>query len=345
MVIGKEVYSEMARKGENIYKRKDGRWEGRYIVGRRENGQARYASIYGKSYLEVKEKLEKRKGDRLRSMPSCQLTVKIILDMWLSLRLTDDAEPEGGYYFNGEFWYRATGTEDDPVLLGSVTENGWTRPVTEFTMPAYAVTVGAVQAQRETMTLAFVPGASRSLPLEPWMQLQMFGSGHPLILYDDASGIETLDVNLDGTGDLLITHPDETTTDITLTLLAGCTAFGTHHFTFTGATERYGTISFALLTPVFGTADFTLPSGTVTVGESAFENDTQITAVDAGSVTSIGVNAFKGCTGLTKIRLPKDCTIAGTAFDGCTALEAIFAPAGGTTEQWADGHQILFVAE
>ncbi len=82
----------MARKGENIYKRKDGRWEGRYIVGRRENGQARYASIYGKSYLEVKEKLEKRKGDRLRSMPSCQLTVKIILDMWLSLRLTDIKE-------------------------------------------------------------------------------------------------------------------------------------------------------------------------------------------------------------------------------------------------------------
>ena len=82
----------MARKGENIYKRKDGRWEGRYIVGRRENGKARYASIYGKGYLEVKEKLDKRKGDRFKSMPSCQLTVKIILDMWLSLRLTDIKE-------------------------------------------------------------------------------------------------------------------------------------------------------------------------------------------------------------------------------------------------------------
>ena len=29
----------MARKGENIYHRKDGRWEGRYIVGRRLNGK------------------------------------------------------------------------------------------------------------------------------------------------------------------------------------------------------------------------------------------------------------------------------------------------------------------
>ena len=92
MVIGREVCSRMARKGENIYKRKDGRWEGRYIVGRQPNGKARYASIYGKGYAEVNEKLEKRKGDRFRSLPSCQLTVKIILDMWLSLRLTDIKE-------------------------------------------------------------------------------------------------------------------------------------------------------------------------------------------------------------------------------------------------------------
>ena len=28
----------MARRGENIYKRKDGRWEGRYVKGKRANG-------------------------------------------------------------------------------------------------------------------------------------------------------------------------------------------------------------------------------------------------------------------------------------------------------------------
>ena len=82
----------MARKGENIYKRKDGRWEGRYIVGRKPNGQAKYASVYGKGYLDVKEKLDKRKGDRFRALPSCQLTVKLMLEMWLSLRLTDIKE-------------------------------------------------------------------------------------------------------------------------------------------------------------------------------------------------------------------------------------------------------------
>jgi len=37
----------MARRGENIYKRKDGRWEGRYKSGVRADGTARYSSIYG----------------------------------------------------------------------------------------------------------------------------------------------------------------------------------------------------------------------------------------------------------------------------------------------------------
>ena len=45
----------MPRKGENIYKRKDGRWEARYIH-HYENGKARYRSVYGKTYTEVKEK-------------------------------------------------------------------------------------------------------------------------------------------------------------------------------------------------------------------------------------------------------------------------------------------------
>lgn len=46
----------MARKGENIYKRKDGRWEARYEKGRNSKGQIIYGSLYGKSYREVREK-------------------------------------------------------------------------------------------------------------------------------------------------------------------------------------------------------------------------------------------------------------------------------------------------
>ena len=45
----------MPRKGENIYKRKDGRWEARYIH-HYEGGKAKYKSIYGNSNTEVRAK-------------------------------------------------------------------------------------------------------------------------------------------------------------------------------------------------------------------------------------------------------------------------------------------------
>ena len=47
----------MARKGENIYKRKDGRYEGRYIKSYDINGKAVWGYIYGRTYAETKEKL------------------------------------------------------------------------------------------------------------------------------------------------------------------------------------------------------------------------------------------------------------------------------------------------
>lgn len=47
----------MSRRGENIYKRKDGRWEGRYQKGRKANGQLKYGYIYGKTYKDVKYRL------------------------------------------------------------------------------------------------------------------------------------------------------------------------------------------------------------------------------------------------------------------------------------------------
>lgn len=45
----------MPRRGENIYRRKDGRWEARYIKGHDESGRAIYGYIYKNSYNEVKK--------------------------------------------------------------------------------------------------------------------------------------------------------------------------------------------------------------------------------------------------------------------------------------------------
>lgn len=47
----------MARHGENIRKRKDGRWEGRYKAYDESRGRTVYRSLYGRTYDEVKEKL------------------------------------------------------------------------------------------------------------------------------------------------------------------------------------------------------------------------------------------------------------------------------------------------
>lgn len=53
----------MARHGENIRKRKDGRWEGRYKTLSAEKGRIVYRSVYGSSYGEVREKLFSAKTD------------------------------------------------------------------------------------------------------------------------------------------------------------------------------------------------------------------------------------------------------------------------------------------
>ncbi len=55
----------MSKKGENIYKRKDNRWEGRYIKSRCPDGAPQYGYCYGKTYQEVRQKLLQAKADLL----------------------------------------------------------------------------------------------------------------------------------------------------------------------------------------------------------------------------------------------------------------------------------------
>ncbi len=49
----------MPRRGENIRKRKDGRWEARYPVSECSTGKRKMKSIYGKTYSEVKKRRQK----------------------------------------------------------------------------------------------------------------------------------------------------------------------------------------------------------------------------------------------------------------------------------------------
>lgn len=76
----------MSKKGENIYKRKDGRWEGRYIRCYDTDGKAKYGYIYGRTYSDVKDELVQKKADAIRQPNSGSLRAVVysdILDGWL----------------------------------------------------------------------------------------------------------------------------------------------------------------------------------------------------------------------------------------------------------------------
>lgn len=74
----------MPRKESNIRKRKDGRWEARYISGKTINGKSIYSSVYGKTYLEVKKKrLEKISNLNLNINNIVQIKFHTVCFNWL----------------------------------------------------------------------------------------------------------------------------------------------------------------------------------------------------------------------------------------------------------------------
>ena len=73
----------MSRRGDNIRKRKDGRWEGRYKCGINENGKSIYKSVYANSYKECREKLEYKKYFSKASDVIQSLSFSVVLKLWL----------------------------------------------------------------------------------------------------------------------------------------------------------------------------------------------------------------------------------------------------------------------
>lgn len=76
----------MSRRGDNIWHRKDGRWEARYMRDRI-NGRAIYGYVYGKTYTEAKEKQTlKIKETDLGKSHSCKLTMVEVFELYLNNR-------------------------------------------------------------------------------------------------------------------------------------------------------------------------------------------------------------------------------------------------------------------
>ena len=55
----------MARHGENIRKRKDGRWEARYVYAYDEKGKAKYHSVYAATYDDAKSRRDEALNNSL----------------------------------------------------------------------------------------------------------------------------------------------------------------------------------------------------------------------------------------------------------------------------------------
>ena len=74
----------MARRGENIHKRKDGRWEGRYIKARTPEGKIQWGYVYGTVYAEVKRVLIQKKAEAdFYNLKRTDLTFEALAEVWL----------------------------------------------------------------------------------------------------------------------------------------------------------------------------------------------------------------------------------------------------------------------
>ena len=77
----------MSRRGENIYKRGDGRWEGRYIRGRTPEGRAQYGYVYAATYSACREKRRQRLQELPREItPSNNMTLPEAVELFFTER-------------------------------------------------------------------------------------------------------------------------------------------------------------------------------------------------------------------------------------------------------------------
>lgn len=91
LVSSKEIFLTervvlLPKKGINIFKRKDGRWEARYLKGVDANGRKKYGSVYGKTFEEAKQKqTEYSKKNNQESDSYCiHLELREVTDTWIS---------------------------------------------------------------------------------------------------------------------------------------------------------------------------------------------------------------------------------------------------------------------
>ena len=85
----------MPKHGENIHKRKDGRWEGRY----KPIGKDSYRSVYGRTYGEAKEKLRAASQNNPQHTPTKKLFADVCMEWLRSIQFEVKEATSARYYF------------------------------------------------------------------------------------------------------------------------------------------------------------------------------------------------------------------------------------------------------
>lgn len=84
-ILKQEGFVSMSRREENIYKRKDGRWEARFVKEITIDGKKKYGSVYGHSYSEVKQKQKTHIFNPQIIETKNFATVEAVMKNWLYL--------------------------------------------------------------------------------------------------------------------------------------------------------------------------------------------------------------------------------------------------------------------
>lgn len=75
----------MSRRGENIRKRKDGRWEARFPIGKDEKGRTMYGAVYASTYKEAKDKRRQRLERQAVVSTNCpDNSFRNLLSLWIA---------------------------------------------------------------------------------------------------------------------------------------------------------------------------------------------------------------------------------------------------------------------
>ena len=75
----------MPKTGSNVYKRKDGRWEGRYPKGRNDNGKLIYGYVFAKTCAEVKKQLKATPKEETKKKTTSTGNIAETAEQWLSV--------------------------------------------------------------------------------------------------------------------------------------------------------------------------------------------------------------------------------------------------------------------